>query len=251
MTIIANDPTAAALLADVPCYPVPVSGASPALDALRAARAGHGLAIGHDGIMLILRRPWLAVDVPVTPPIPTDLPYGSIGEPRAVLRCGLIPGEYLADILDRFRAALPNEEAAFILWNEETRVFALHLPVIDDATPSRLVYRTPVLDPSWHVVCDIHSHGPGAAFFSATDDADDAHATKISLVIGRFGHPEGPLMAARLCAGGLLLPIPRSPFSGEPQCRPMPPFDTIFPAPSTIALSRSCLSAAAETAPRC
>src|SRR5690606_22237769 len=66
MIDLADDPTAAALLAVVPCHPVPVSGTSPALDALRAARAGHGLAVGHDGVMLILRRPWLAVDVPVT-----------------------------------------------------------------------------------------------------------------------------------------------------------------------------------------
>lgn len=251
MTILADDPTAAALLADVPCYPVPVSGGSHALDALRSARVGHGLAVGHDGVMLILRRPWLAVDVPVTPPIPANVPYGSIGEPGAVLRCGLIPGEHLADILDHFRAALPNEEAAFILWDETTHEFALHRPVIDEATPSRLVYRTPVLEPGWHVVCDIHSHGADAAFFSATDDADDAHATKISLVIGRLGHPEGPLMAARLCAGGLFLPLPRSPFSGELQCRLMPPLDTIFPVLSTIARSRFCSSAAAETAPRC
>jgi PRTRC genetic system protein A len=241
MTKLADDPTAAALLADVPCYPVPRNGRSPALDALRAARAGHGLAIGEDGVMLILRRPWLSLDMPVTPPIPADLPYGSIGDPGAELRCGLIPGEHLAVILDHFRAAQPNEEAAFILWNKNTREFVLHRPVIDKATPSRLVYRTPVLEPGWHVVCDIHSHGSDAAFFSFTDDADDAHATKISLVIGRLGHPEGPTMASRLCAGGLFLPIPRSPFSGDVQCKPMPILDTIFPTPSTIAPSRSCL----------
>ncbi|MBB5707330.1 PRTRC system protein A [Sphingopyxis panaciterrulae] len=251
MIDLADDPTAAALLAVVPCHPVPVSGTSPALDALRAARAGHGLAVGHDGVMLILRRPWLAVDVPVTMPIAVDLPYGSIGEPGAVLRCGLIPGDYFGDILEHFRAALPNEEAAFILWNEETGAFALHFPVIDEATPSRLVYRTPVLDHGWHVVCDIHSHGSGAAFFSATDDADDAHVTKISLVIGRLGHPEGPLMASRLCAGGLFLPLPRSPFSGDIQCRPIPILDTIFPAPSTIARSGYCSSVVEATAPRC
>ena len=251
MTMLADDPTAAALLAAVPIYPVPPGGGSPALDALRSARAGHGLAIGNDGVMLILRRPWLALDVPVTPPIAAYLPYGSIGRPRADLRCGLAPGELLTSILDHFGATLPNEAAAFVLWNEATREFALHLPVVDEATPSRLVYRNPILDPDWHVVCDIHSHGTGAAFFSATDDADDEHATKISLVIGRLGHPEGPIMAARLCAGGMFLPVPRSPFSGDTQCSLIPAAATIFRPPSTIVRSGSCLSAAAGMAPRC
>lgn len=214
MTMLADDPTAAAVLDAVPCYPVPPHGRSPALDALRNAPAGHGLAVGSDGVMLILRRPWLALDVPITPPIAAYLPYGSVGEPKADLRCGLVPGERLAAILDHFRAALPNEAAAFVLWNEASGEFAVEFPAIDEATPSRLVYRTPALGPFWHIVCDIHSHANGPAFFSATDDADDAHATKISLVFGRLKQPEGPMMASRLCAAGMFLPMPRSPFSG-------------------------------------
>lgn len=215
MTVLANDPTAAAVLSTVPCYPVPPSGESPAIDALRSARAGHGLAVGRDGVMLILRRPWLELDVPVTSPVAAYLPYGSIGRPKADLRCGLIPRVRIERVLEHFHAALPNEAAAFIIWNEVTGKFAVNFPFIDEATPSRLVYRTPAMAPDWHVVCDIHSHGRGSAFFSATDDADDAHATKISLVFGRIDHPDGPNMASRLCAGGMFLPLPRAPFSGD------------------------------------
>jgi PRTRC genetic system protein A len=215
MTLLAIDPTAAAVLDTAPCFPVPPSGRSPVIDALRAARAGHGLAVGRDGVMLILRRPWLAVDVPVTPPIKAYLPYGSIGEPCAVLRCGLIPGDRLAGILDHLREALPNEAAAFVIWNEATGAFTVELPVIEAATPSRLVYRTPTLAPRCHLVCDIHSHGTAAAFFSATDDADDAHSTKVALVFGNLDAPDGPTMASRLCAGGMFLPMPRSPFAGD------------------------------------
>lgn len=215
MTRFADDPTAAAVLAAVPCHPVPSQGRSPALDALRAACAGHGLAIGNDGVMLILRRPWLALDIPVTPPISAYVPYGSVGEPRADLLCGRIPREHLDQILEHFRAALPNEAAAFVLWNETSRAFALHFPDIEEATPSSLVYRSPVLQPGWHLICDIHSHGAGSAYFSATDNADDAFATKIALVIGQLDRPDGPQMASRLCANGMFLPLPRSPFSGE------------------------------------
>lgn len=102
-----------------------------------------------------------------------------------------------------------------MIWDEKERVFSLLFPTIDEATPSRLVYRTPVLPPHRHMICDIHSHGHGAAFFSATDDRDDAHTTKIALVFGRLKDPEGPHIASRLCAGGMFLPLPRSPFSGD------------------------------------
>ena len=68
MTMLADDATAAAVLDAMPCYPVPPFGRSPVIEALRASRIGHGLAIGHDGVMLILRRPWLALDVPIASP---------------------------------------------------------------------------------------------------------------------------------------------------------------------------------------
>jgi hypothetical protein len=35
MSLLADDPTAAAVLAAIPCHPVPPRGRSPALDALR------------------------------------------------------------------------------------------------------------------------------------------------------------------------------------------------------------------------
>jgi len=215
MSILADDPTAAAVLSVVPCYAVPPSGRSPAIDALRAAASGQGLAVGSDGVMLILRRPWLQLDALIARPLAAYLPYGVTGAPHAALRCGLIPSAHLDRVLEHFMAALPNEAAAFVVWNSLTREFDVIYPEIDHATPSRLVYRTPALPGNWHVVCDIHSHGGGTAFFSSTDDADDAHSTKIALVVGRLGHPDGAEIAMRLCAGGMFLPMPRSPFDGE------------------------------------
>lgn len=214
MTVLALDPTAAAVLEAVPCYPVPPSGASPAIDALRQASSGHGLAIGSDGVMLILRRPWLELDVPITAAPPAYLPYGSIGEAKAELLCGLIPGAFLTQILAVFRSALPDEAAAFVIWNDTTREFAVRFPEIRAATPARLVYNPPVLEHGWHLICDIHSHGHGAAFFSPTDNADDAYTTKISAVVGRLETVDGISVASRLCAAGMFLPA-RWPFSGD------------------------------------
>ncbi|MET3436036.1 PRTRC system protein A [Sphingomonas sp. 1185] len=213
MTQLADDPTAVSILAAVPCYPVPAIGRSPAIDTLRATRVGHGFVIGNDGVMLILRRPWLILDLPVTPPIPAYLPYGSIGATRAELRCGLIPRVHLDAIRERFRASLPDEAAAFILWNEDRRTFCVEFPTVIEASPSRLVYQTPVPPPGWHVVCDVHSHGRLRSYFSPTDDADDAHATKVAIVIGRLDDPAGPDMTARLCAAGMFITLPRSPFA--------------------------------------
>lgn len=215
MTLLADDPTAAAVLDAVPCYAMPPAGGSPAIDALRASRTGQGIVVGADGVIMIVRRPWLALDAHIAPTLLGHVPYGMAGDPKAEMRCGLIPHHLLARILQHFHAALPNEAAAFVIWSEVSGMFAIQFPEIDEATPSRLVYRMPVLPPDWHVVCDIHSHGRSAAFFSATDDADDAHATKIAMVFGRIDHPTGPTASARLCAGGMFLPLPRSPFTGE------------------------------------
>ncbi|MDE2596305.1 MAG: PRTRC system protein A [Sphingomonadales bacterium] len=211
--ILAEDPTAAAVLDAVPCYPVPPSGRSPAIDTLRASRAGHGFIVGSDGMMLILRRPWLKLDYRVTEGPECHAPYGEVGSDATLLLCGLIPGELLVRILDHFRASLPNEAAAFILWNERTGEFSIDFPEIEAATPSRLVYRTPQPGPDCHVICDLHSHGTMPAFFSATDNEDDAHATKVAVVVGGLSYPEGPDFAVRLCAGGLFIPLPRLPFA--------------------------------------
>jgi len=111
------------------------------------------------------------------------------------------------------RAALPNEAAAFVLWHENGRAFSVVFPEIDEATSSRLIYRPPACPDGWHIVCDIHSHGAGGAFFSTTDNEDDAHATKISVVFGRLDRPT-PSAVARICAAGMFLPLPRIPFAG-------------------------------------
>jgi hypothetical protein len=147
-------------------------------------------------------------------------------------------------ILEFLKAALPNEAAAFILWNEASREFAVEFPDIDEATPTRLVYRMPRLPPDWHMVCDIHSHSRGRAFFSATDDADDAHATKIAIVFGRLDHPDGP--TGRYVPALAALSLCRS-----SRCRLIRPGGTIFLPALTIVRSRSCWSDAVGTERKC
>ncbi|MGF7152233.1 PRTRC genetic system protein A [Sphingomonas zeicaulis] len=109
---------------------------------------------------------------------------------------------------------MPNEAAAFILWNYTADEFTIDYTAIDETTPPRLVDRPPAPAPGWHIVCDVHSHGHGRAFFSATDEADDIHATKIAIVFGQIDDPERQSKVRRLCAAGMFPPL-RSLFSGD------------------------------------
>lgn len=209
---ISEDPLDLAVLSAVPLIPVPPSGRSPAIDALRSAREGHGLIIGRDGPMLIMRRAWLELDMTLSEDFGIHLPYGSIGHDRLSLRCGYIPGVFLQEIVRLFRAALPNETAIFVIWNEETGTFSLREPEILEASPASLSYRPPVLAPNEHLIVDAHSHGRMKAFFSGTDDKDDQHTTKIAMVIGELGDMAVPSIRFRLCACGHFLPLAYSPF---------------------------------------
>ena len=57
-----------------------------------------------------------------------------------------------------------------------------------------------------HLAIDLHSHGLAPAYFSATDDQDDAGAVKISGVFGNLDQPV-PTVALRLCLLGLFIPL--------------------------------------------
>lgn len=58
-----------------------------------------------------------------------------------------------------------------------------------------------------------------AAFFSATDDADDAGEVKISGVFGGLGPDTAPDVAFRLCVLGMFIPlkVPASAIFKQPE----------------------------------
>jgi PRTRC genetic system protein A len=213
MHALADDPTDLALMQAVPLLPVPQSGRSPAIAELLARPSGHGFLAGHDGVFLHVARPWLSARVPVSGPLPTGPIYGAAGPARLDLLCGLIPGTLVDAAADLFRSALPNEAGGFIVWNDESREFALQIADVLEASPSRLSYKPPLLAPGWHIVADIHSHGAMRAFWSATDDADDIHHTRISMVVGKLDahDPSAGELIARLAANGVFAPMPRPP----------------------------------------
>lgn len=116
---------------------------------------------------------------------PRDLPYGPIEELNA-LRCGRIPTRYL----DKF-AFQANEEAergcetaAWIIWHPTIGWKYHRLEFLDQSAVS-VSYRWPQLEPEWHLILDMHSHGRISAFFSSTDERSDQGNPHFSMVFGK------------------------------------------------------------------
>lgn len=103
-----------------------------------------------------------------------------------------IPGKMLASLLDDARRAMsdtaiarPIEKQYFFVWRD--RDLRLVAPRAQQATASRVRYAMPTYG---SLLVDVHSHHELPAFFSSTDDADDA-GLSVSAVIGRiFTRPE-------------------------------------------------------------
>lgn len=217
-TPLFHTPEDADLMNALPVLPVPASGSSPAIEALKAQKSANGFLIGYDGVHAFIRRPWITALLALTRPLPINRLYGKAGPADINLHCKIIPGQMLENIVSTFREALPNEAGAFIIWNEETRTFRTAYPKVISSTPSRLSYTPVELHAHEHLVADIHSHGISGPFWSTTDDADDAHQTALSIVVGNLSKDSltGSYIA-RLCSRGVYFPLSKSPFSATDQ----------------------------------
>lgn len=167
---------------------------------------GHRFIVGADGLWIEVRRPWLHLVWPVaTAPMP--LPYGEVLSDEMGFAFDLGGAEFNR-LLSKFqadaRAAMPNECAAWFLWNETAEELQYVLLEASEASPGGITFTRPAL-PDWlHLAVDVHSHGAMAPFFSATDNEDDAGEVKLSYVLGHVGTDEEG-WSARLCAHGLFI----------------------------------------------
>ncbi|NUY06205.1 PRTRC system protein A [Paraburkholderia youngii] len=162
--------------------------------------SGERLLIASNGVFLEIDRPWIRLVRHLGSfSWHTPVPYGEAADSTEV-RCGAVPADLVAGFARMARAALPNEVGAWITWNASTGAFRLvPLPSLSHS-PTHLHYERPQLgDDEWLVV-DCHSHGRGRAYFSSTDDRDDQHDVKLSLVLGHCH--QVPSVALRLCAKG-------------------------------------------------
>ncbi|WGG51794.1 PRTRC system protein A [Rugamonas sp. DEMB1] len=169
---------------------------------------GHRLLLATDGIYLEVRRPWLhfthrlaavsGVRVPYGPiKAGFELAFGSLGKTM----------EQLQDFALHASAAAPLEAAASVIWNHSTSAWRIEYPeTIGEASATHIQFKQVEIGDDESVVVDLHSHGNLEAFFSSTDDQDDAGSVKIAGVYGSLDKDK-PTVEFRLCVLGLTIPI--------------------------------------------
>lgn len=164
---------------------------------------GERLLIAKNGVFIEIYRPWIRMVRRIAPYIvETAIPYGEVTEATELL-CGKVPPAMIGEFLRLSRAALPNETAGWIIWDQRSLKFRFAAAQLLEHSPDALRYERPVLEPSEVLVVDCHSHGASVAFFSPTDNEDDAHCVKFALVAGNCNRSV-PSLRLRLCAKGII-----------------------------------------------
>lgn len=169
------------------------------------ASFGHRFLVTADGLWMEIKRAWLYVCLPVMLQDAVPMPYGTV-TPVVEFAFGKVPKELLAEFVEMAKAALPNEAAAAVIWDEVTGNIRLQLLEAESASPVHITYQTAKLEAGEHLVMDLHSHGCARAEFSPKDNADDATAIRVAGVVGDLNKP-APTYAFRLCALGRVLPL--------------------------------------------
>lgn len=168
-------------------------------------REGHRYLVAADGLWIEVRTAWLYFRQKIGAS-GVAVPYGTLS-PEIRFLCPPIPKTLLEAFAQASREASPNEIAGQIIWNRETGEFRLQLLDFTSNGPGHINYLTPEYGAGEVMVVDLHSHGRFDAFFSNTDDIDDAGQIKIAGVVGRCGE-NGERMLMRLCVLGMYCYLP-------------------------------------------
>ncbi|KUZ70931.1 jamm isopeptidase [Burkholderia ubonensis] len=166
---------------------------------------GHRFLLAAEGLFVEIRRPWLHLIQQVSAidsagPRP---PYGSI-TPKIEFAFGRLGAAepHFRRFAVEANAAAPNEHAAWIVWDSAASELVYKPVEIKSATPGSLDIVRPSLADHECLAIDLHSHGTASAFFSETDDDDDAGEVKIAGVIGGLAAGAEKSVVFRLCALG-------------------------------------------------
>lgn len=138
------------------------------------------------------------------------LPYGHV---KPYLNClfGLPDRSLWDELVKCSQEYSPNEIAAQMYWCFTEKRFKIHYPKTLHCDTSTVTYYAN--DISEHALfCDVHSHGNGKAYFSATDDDSDVDGVHFSVVIGCCDTAT-PTFASRLCVFGNFIPLPWNPLA--------------------------------------
>jgi PRTRC genetic system protein A len=169
------------------------------------AHNGERIVMAANGTFLEVRRSW-ARFVRKVGEVNTVVPFGKLEESTTYLTTTL-PRELILQFMQWAREDSHVEIGANIVWNEATLQFRLVRSDTVHGTRCRLDYKIPELDPHEQIVVDCHSHSTGKAYFSHTDDIDDAHAVKMALVVGHC-NLSNQSVKLRLCIRGQFTTLP-------------------------------------------
>jgi len=160
---------------------------------------GERIILAANGTFMEVRRAWGRF-VRSAGNIDTVLPFGVLQEETSYFMPKL-PRELLAQFIRWAREESHVEIGASIVWDDATNVFRLVRSRTLLGTGSFLKYELPELASNQHIVVDCHSHSRHPAFFSTTDDEDDAHAVRFAFVVGNCDQPS-QTTKMRLCIRG-------------------------------------------------
>lgn len=159
--------------------------------------------VGRHGVSREITLPWIRACQLVAPSA-LDLPYGVVVD-AVEFCCSPIPATLVREFVADAKQAQPLEIAAVFLWNEADDSWRYARREATTSSGDHINYEEVRPGDGEHLVVDVHSHGVHAAFFSMEDDADDAGAMKVSLVLGNLDQ-ERPTSKMRLCMAGLVQP---------------------------------------------
>jgi PRTRC genetic system protein A len=158
--------------------------AAPSQTTLSEAQAcGMRYIATSKGLMREISLPWIRIVHTVARSV-VNLPYGELRQSCELL-CSRVPKGMWKQLRQDAVAAMPNEMAAVLVWNEVTDMWRYALRNLSFASRAALNYERFQLEEGEHIVVDLHSHGDMHAFFSAQDNQDDRDSMRFSGVIGR------------------------------------------------------------------
>lgn len=181
----------------------PLLAASTSGEQQPAAACGTRYLVGRHGVSREITLPWIRVRHLIAPSA-LPLPYGVVDN-AVEFRCGRLPGAVLRQFVEDAKQAQPLEGAGVFLWNELDDTWRYARRDATSASGDHINYNEVRPREGEHLVVDVHSHGLHPAFFSAEDNADDAGAMKVSLVLGNLDQ-ERPTSKMRLCMAGIVQP---------------------------------------------
>jgi PRTRC genetic system protein A len=185
-----------AVLKAFPLVPASTAGRQPP-----ASGFGTRYLVGRDGVYREITLPWIHVRQLIARSA-LPLPYGAVAD-VVEFRCGPIPIGVVREFVADARQALPLEVAGVFLWSEADDGWRYARRDAIFASSAHVEYTEVRLNEGEHIVVDVHSHGLHPAFFSGEDDADDAGAMKVSLVLGNLDK-DRPTSKMRLCMAGIV-----------------------------------------------